>query len=38
MDDVIVSISPFLRFLHVTNNLNSIPYDRGMILWEIKVL
>ena len=38
MDDVIVSISHFLRFLHVTNNFDSVPYDRGMILWEIKVL
>ena len=37
MDDVVVRVSPFLCFLHVTNNLNGIPYDRGMILWEIKI-
>ena len=38
MDDVVVSVSHFLRFLHVINNLNSVPYDRGMILREAKVL
>ena len=37
MDDVVVSVSHFLRFLRVMNNLYSIPDNRGMILWEIKI-
>ena len=38
MDDVVVSVSRSLRPLHVIDNLGSIPYDRSMILWKIKIL
>ena len=38
MDDVVVSVSRSLRSMHVIDNLGSIPYDRSMILWEIKIL
>lgn len=38
VDDVIVLISHSLGFLHVTNDLDSVPDDGRMVLWEIKVL
>ena len=38
MDDVVVSVSRSLRSLHVIDNFDSIPYDRSMILWKIKIL
>lgn len=38
MDDVVVSVSRFFCFLHVTDHLDGVPYNRGMILWEIEVL
>ena len=38
MDDVVVSVSRSLRSLHVIDNLGSVPYDRSMIFWKIKIL
>lgn len=38
MDDVIVRAPHSLGFLHITNYLDSVPDDRRMVFWEIKVL
>ena len=38
VDDVIVRIPHLFGFLHVTHNLNCVPNDRRMVLWEFKVL
>lgn len=38
VNNVVVSIPRFLRFLHPVDDRDSVPNDRCMVSWEIKIL